>query len=387
VFWRRALASLLGPDIPAHLRDDFTMLTACHMRGQARLVFVGFILSLPLVMLGASPQTSFLVAFGLPLTVLVLAVTGLIVLRTPCDLAAGASEAKQVIASVWRLCMLIAAIGSIWCVASWASAPPESKLYYPAIMALGALTLGYCLTAVREVALTTLLVTMTPISIALASTGEVMNLVLAGSQAIAVTFQVFLINRHQNLLFSMTEQQHKSAQQARRDPLTGLANRRALMERFSAEAALGSHIRLMVVDIDRFKAINDRHGHDVGDEVLCAFAELLRIHTRGDICAARLGGEEFALLAKAEALDPAIALQLLGEIRGAYMPHGEQITASIGVADGTVTDPADWNGLYGKADRALYRAKNDGRNRVRSYKADAEADYITGGTSARSRHG
>ncbi|MBX7481084.1 GGDEF domain-containing protein [Qipengyuania qiaonensis] len=384
---RRILAGLLGPDIPAHLRDDFITLAACHMRGQALLVFAGFILSLPLVVLGASPETAPSIAFGLPVIILILAVTGLIVLRKPLDLAAGVTEARRVIASVWRLCLLIAIIGSIWCLGSWASAPAESKLYYPAIMALGALTLAYCLTAVRSVALTTLLITMVPIAIALASTGEVMNLVLAGSQIIAVGFQVFLINRHQNLLFAMTQQQHESAQQARRDPLTDLANRRALMEHFKAHAALGSHIRLMVVDIDRFKAINDRHGHDVGDEVLCAFAELLRIHVRGGICAARLGGEEFALLATAEALDPAIALQLLGEIRGAYMPHGEQITASIGVADGIVTDPADWNGLYGKADRALYRAKNDGRNRVRSHKAEGEADRVGDREPARSRHG
>ena len=134
---------------------------------------------------------------------------------------------------------------------------------------------------------------------------------------------------------------------------------------------------LEVIDIDRFKEINDRHGHDVGDDVLRAFAQLLRIHARGEICAARLGGEEFALLAPVEALDTAIALQLLVEIRGAYMPHGEAVTASIGVAEGSASELADWTVLYGQADRALYRAKNEGRNRAMSSNDGDLTEYKT----------
>ena len=159
------------------------------------------------------------------------------------------------------------------------------------------------------------------------------------------------------------------------DPLSGLRNRRGFEvhgEQMIADAIHGHQpLTLVTVDIDRFKNINDRFGHDMGDDVLRAFAELLAIHARGEICAARLGGEEFALLASADTLDPAIALQVLGEIRGAYMPHGEQITASIGVADAVVTGPEDWTALYGEADRALYRAKNEGRNRVMSFDAEA----------------
>ena len=127
----------------------------------------------------------------------------------------------------------------------------------------------------------------------------------------------------------------------------------------------------MVVDIERLKNIRERCGKGMGDDVVGAFADLLAIHAGGEICAARLGGEEFALLASADTLDPAIALQVLGEIRGAYMPHGEQITASIGVADAVVAGPEDWTALYGEADRALYRAKNEGRNRVMSFDAEA----------------
>jgi diguanylate cyclase (GGDEF)-like protein len=373
VFGRRILSGLLGPAIPAHLREAFVLLTARHMRGQALILFSGFLISLPFVMLAADHETAIVVSYGLPGVVVILCVTALVVLRRRFDFTNGTQDAHRAIGSIWRLCLATAVIGSIWSVASWQAAPPENKIYYPAIMSLGALTLGYCLTAVRRVAVSTLLITMLPMAAALASTGEEMNLILAACQIIAVAFQIFLINRHQQLLLAMVEAQDAAARQARQDPLTGLANRRALMERFRDCAEAGMHVRLMVVDIDRFKTINDRFGHDMGDDVLRAFAQILSIHARGEICAARLGGEEFALFGGAEALDPALALQLLGEIRGAYMPHGDRITASIGVADAHVGDPDDWTALYGKADRALYRAKNEGRNRVESYEFGASA--------------
>ena len=362
---RRFFAGLLGPDIPAHLRDEFTLLTADHMRGQARLLFIGFILSLPICIYGASPGAGPVIAYGIPLLVLALSVTALVRIRRPIDEATDVSEARAVIDSVWQICLLTAAVGSIWCITSWASAPVGIRLYYPAIMSLGALITGYCLMAVRSVGMTVLLVTMGPVAMVLLGTGELMDRVLALTILIAAGFQLVMMVRHQGLLLSLVEARHRSGELARRDPLTGLANRRALLECFERFAARGTAVRLMVVDIDRFKTINDRFGHDVGDAVLQAIAHLLRTHARGEICAARLGGEEFALLAGTETLDPAIALQLLGEIAAADMPHGEAITASIGVAEARVTAGEDWTALYGQADRALYRAKNEGRNRVR----------------------
>ena len=364
---RRLLTSLLGPDIPAHLREDFTLLTAHHMQGQARLLFVGFLLSLPMVVYGASPGAGPLIAYGLPLIVFALCVTALIALWRPLDPTAGGEEARRIIDRVWQLCLTTAAVGSLWCIASWASAPVEIRLYYPAIMSLGALILGYCLMAVRSVGMSVLVVTLGPVAIVLASTGERMDRVLAMSILIAMGFQLVMMVRHQRLLLSLVEERHKSALLAGRDPLTGLANRRALMDQFAEFTGRNTAVRLMVVDVDRFKAINDRYGHTMGDRVLQSLATLLRSHARGEICAARLGGEEFALLGSAEALDAVIALQLLREISDAAMPHDERITASIGVADAVVSSGDDWNPLYAQADRALYRAKNEGRNRVMTH--------------------
>jgi len=165
---------------------------------------------------------------------------------------------------------------------------------------------------------------------------------------------------------------------ARRDAeidfLTGLPNRRAFeveLERNLAEArAAGEPLSVAFCDIDHFKLVNDTHGHDAGDRVICVVAKTLS-EICGDQChVARHGGEEFVLLfrglgvhAAAEALDGArttLAARRLVN-RRSKMPFG-QITFSGGVAD--VFAHAAPNEALAAADEALYRAKEGGRNRI-----------------------
>ena len=155
------------------------------------------------------------------------------------------------------------------------------------------------------------------------------------------------------------------AELARRDPLTGLANRRALLECFERFAARSTAVRLMVVDIDRFKTINDRFGHDVGDAVLQAIAHLLRTHARGEICAARLGGEEFAVyLLGAGATGAVNAAEriraALEDNKTYYEGNIIRVTASLGGA--LFPQKASYSTIFQGADFALYRAKRSGRN-------------------------
>ena len=150
------------------------------------------------------------------------------------------------------------------------------------------------------------------------------------------------------------------------DPLTGLLNRRGLL----AQVNGGKHgaLRLMIVDIDHFKAVNDGHGHDMGDDVLRELARVLsrRVARRGRV--ARLGGEEFAVIGETGELSPALALALLADVRNHRFPHGIGVTVSIGMAEGDIragtAGEADWSALYRRADTALYEAKSTGRNRV-----------------------
>ncbi|MBK6801541.1 diguanylate cyclase [Novosphingobium sp.] len=158
------------------------------------------------------------------------------------------------------------------------------------------------------------------------------------------------------------------------DPLTGLLNRRAFIGR--AVGRSGVH-RLMLIDIDSFKAINDRMGHDIGDEVLCEIARAIQSVRIPGSLAVRMGGEEFALLVPLARQGECLPEQVLDAIRTHTMPHALKVTASLGFADGPVGSHDEWKRLYRLADAALYRAKADGRDRT------CRATGFAGGIAAR----
>lgn len=157
------------------------------------------------------------------------------------------------------------------------------------------------------------------------------------------------------------------AELADRDALTGLLNRRGFVRR--CEQAFGDlhHMPfgLLLIDVDRFKRINDQLGHEVGDAVLIRLSKRLRaLEDRYACLAGRLGGEEFLIGVSGV---PAHALeQFADHIRTEIGTSDDgihpEVTVSIGVAHGTASGP--FVALYGKADRALYEAKANGRNRV-----------------------
>lgn len=153
---------------------------------------------------------------------------------------------------------------------------------------------------------------------------------------------------------------------AERDPLTGLLNRRAIEPRFAELHTLGFST-FAVLDLDRFKSINDTHGHTVGDLVLQAVAAT--IDADEDALAARLGGEEFVLLMRgddapqrAERLRQAIPARVARDVDGL----GTLVTASMGMitAPRAALPTASFADLYAQADKLLYEAKGQGRNRT-----------------------
>ena len=160
---------------------------------------------------------------------------------------------------------------------------------------------------------------------------------------------------------------------ARTDQLTGLANRRHFDEQITRVLAetdrFGGSASLVVADIDYFKAVNDTYGHDGGDAVLQSVAQTFQDGVRNVDTCARYGGEEIAVLLPQTGLDGArdFAERLRKAIEGRVVSHlGRDIsvTASFGVATYPESVPTH-DGLFAAADRALYQAKAEGRNRVR----------------------
>ncbi len=161
-------------------------------------------------------------------------------------------------------------------------------------------------------------------------------------------------------------------EQARRDPLTGLRNRRYIDERLPGLIAGDPDLSVAIVDIDHFKRVNDTLSHDVGDQVLVQIAELLETELAAiapDGFAARLGGEEFLLVLPL--VPVAAAAAKLDTIRRAISEHdwhdttkGLPVTVSIGVAGVNETTPRSQSAALSTADRNLYAAKHAGRNRV-----------------------
>lgn len=155
---------------------------------------------------------------------------------------------------------------------------------------------------------------------------------------------------------------------AQTDYLLGLPNRRRLSEILASELELGAlsgrPLSIVLLDVDRFKAINDTYGHAAGDQVLQAMATLLTRQVRPMDTVGRWGGEEFLLVAPQVGLTEAgeMAGRLCALIRSQPFPHVDQVTASFGVA--TLRPGESLEALVARADAALYRAKANGRERV-----------------------
>ena len=161
-------------------------------------------------------------------------------------------------------------------------------------------------------------------------------------------------------------------EQALRDPLTGLYNRRhldaQLPELLAQAARQAEPLSVLILDLDHFKQVNDLHGHQAGDEVLRHAARQITRHTRASDLVCRYGGEEFVVVlpgvAPAQAAERAEALRAALEVVPArFGALALPLTASFGVA-GLSKEADNSDRLIGAADRALYEAKAQGRNRV-----------------------
>ena len=169
----------------------------------------------------------------------------------------------------------------------------------------------------------------------------------------------------------------------RTDGLTGLSDRQWFRERLTVELTAPERedqVAVLLIDLDRFKAINDSHGHPIGDALLQMVAQRLRSVVRDGDLVSRLGGDEFAVTMPCVGAPEETGLRLVDLLSRPYLIEGHVavVGASIGIAVGP-RDGADTASLVRAADLALYQAKEDGRQSVRLFKQEMD-------TRARARH-
>lgn len=218
---------------------------------------------------------------------------------------------------------------------------------------------------------------------ALAEDGQV-ALAYAAQAVLLATMQISgqrLVRQGYQTAVTQLQAKRNFARMAREDSLTGLPNRLLLRERFDADVARADRARewvaLHFLDLDRFKAVNDQHGHPIGDQLLCQVAARLKAALRGGDTAARLGGDEFVVVQTAvrrreEAAE--LAKRLVSTLSAPYQIQGVELNigTSIGIALAP-QDGLDLEQLALRADAALYRAKNRRRGSI-AFWADTDGE-------------
>jgi diguanylate cyclase (GGDEF)-like protein len=202
-----------------------------------------------------------------------------------------------------------------------------------------------------------------------------------GHQSMLIVGALFVVCSTMSLYAVVhDEQKNEIAERARRDPLTGLFNRRAFFELADKLEAQGTAFSILMIDIDHFKSVNDNHGHLGGDRVLVHAARLIQTVFRADDIACRFGGEEFCVLLRE--CDHVQALQLAKELvyRWAAEPlevsDGPRVTVTTSVGVCARVPGQTLLKTLQNADAALYSAKHQGRNRAVAYSEDgAENTY------------
>lgn len=174
---------------------------------------------------------------------------------------------------------------------------------------------------------------------------------------------------HLNLLNDRLGDLNKKLKRlAERDDLTGLWNRRVAESNLAQAQQTAERYQrpyaILLMDLDNFKSINDKHGHNIGDEVLIAVCEAVTQQIRQSDVFSRWGGEEFLLIAPETGLEDAklLAERIRAAVEALEHPNVTDITISIGVAEHA--SEATWDALVERADRAMYKAKQGGRNQV-----------------------
>lgn len=352
----------LWPPVPDEIRDELAVLRYDRLREQLPAVYLTIVVVVFTAMLAGDGSAPWWVRFGVPGAVLVASAYRFFWWLRQKGHVVTPDAARRQMNRTALLSALLCTACSAWCIASWRLAAPEQQSYYPMFMAMGSLTTAFAVASVRLVTFANLFAGITPIVVALTLYGNSLDRVAAAFVAMATLFLVRMVNDQHRQLIDLLLLKHQHREQAHTDPLTGLYNRRALItaaEDAFAEGDVGG-VGLALIDLDGFKAVNDRHGHAAGDELLIQVAARMQRSAGETAMVARLGGDEFALLVTGTGVDSLAAQvdRLLAGLVPSFAVGSALVT--LGASAGMARAPADGASLtelFAAADRTLYAAK------------------------------
>jgi len=372
------LRQRIMPPIPEAIRDQFTLLRARRVETQTNVMYLMLLATTPTAAWAGAANLHWAIKYGMPALLAVLCVLGLIENAISRSRRLSLRRAGLIVKKTASVSGWVGVMCSSWAVLNWFASPPEAHTAFAMIIAMGALATAYCLSAIRFAAILNLVIGVVPISLLMLSSGRPAEIAAATSLVLATLILVRFILQGHAMLVDLLQLQHQTRDLAHTDPLTGLANRRALDARIAellAKGEGGPPFKLVLLDLDGFKPVNDRYGHAVGDRLLCGVAERLCEVVGDDGLVVRQGGDEFAVLIPPHSRlqDAPLAEHLLIALVRPHMIEG--VAVSVGASAGVAQWPADGtdaDALFDFADRALYQAKAETRGVRVTAEAPAE---------------
>lgn len=351
------------PPIPDAIRDDVALLRANRVETLTPMLFLMLAATTPTAIYGGVETVHPVIRIGFPVILAIVGVLGFLTLRHNRGRRMSSRRARRIIREASWVSGITGAMCSLWTVTNWLAAPPETHSYYAMIMAMGSLATAYCLSSIRFATFLNLGVGLAPVSALMLTSGNPPEIAAGTSLVIATLFLLRMVVQQHGQVIDLLELQRQMRELAHTDPLTGLANRREFDLRLDEEIAKADgagRFAIALLDLNGFKPINDRHGHAIGDGVLCELAERLRRACGHHAIVARQGGDEFAILVPAGSplLGTALADHILAALAAPYRIDGRSIGVGAGV--GTAYWPEHGDSarqLLEVADRALYAAK------------------------------
>ena len=356
------------PPIPDAIRDDVAVLRANRVETLTPMLFLMLAATTPTAIYAGVDTVHPVIRIGFPVTLAIVGVLGFLFLRHNRGRRMSPRRARRVIREASWVSGITGAMCSLWTVTNWLAAPPEAHSYYAMIMAMGSLATAYCLSSIRFATFLNLGVGLAPVSALMLTSGNPPEIAAGTSLVIATLFLLRMVVQQHGQVIDLLELQRQMRELAHTDPLTGLANRREFDLRLDEEIARADgagRFAIALLDLNGFKPINDRHGHAIGDGVLCELADRLRRACGNHAIVARQGGDEFAILVPAGSplLGTALADHILAALAAPYRIDGRSIGVGAGI--GTAYWPEHGDSarqLLEVADRALYAAKAANRS-------------------------